>query len=75
MTLPNPNRFDDIEFTRYDIILIILYLICVLLFGWEIMLLMLVIATFAIGFIVFIAICFHLCCFPCSRQAVFVPGT
>ena len=75
MTLPNPNRFDDIEFTRYDIILIILYFICVLLFGWEIMLLMLVISTFAIGFIVFIAICFHLCCFPSSRQAVFVPGT
>ncbi len=73
MTLPNPNNFDDIEFTRYDIILIISNLICWWIYGWERMLLILVITTFAMGFITFISICFKICCFPDERQAVFAP--
>tara|TARA_B100001287_G_C22632338_1_gene505827 strand:- start:879 stop:1151 length:273 start_codon:yes stop_codon:yes gene_type:complete len=64
---------DDLEFTRADLICIILNLLGYLIFGYEQMI-YIVITTFilvVLGVItIFIIEC---CCLPDSRQAVFAP--
>ena len=76
MTLPNLNDIEDddgLEFTRYDIIFIIFNFIAYFILGWERMIYVLIASTLTIGIIVFAAICFKMCCWPDSRQAVFAP--
>jgi hypothetical protein len=76
MTMPNLRDIEDgegLEFTRYDVIMIILNFIGYFVLGWERMIYVFIISIFAIGIIVFVAICFKMCCWPDSRQAVFAP--
>ena len=73
MTLPNLNDFEEFEFTRMDVIMIILNFIGYFILGWERMLYVLVVSILAIGFIVFVLVCIKICCLPDSRQAVFAP--
>ena len=74
MTMPNLNDFDDdIEFTRRDIIWIIFNILVCFIIGWDKMVYLLVIITFATAVLVFSMICFKMCCWPNSRQAVFAP--
>ena len=73
MTLPNLNDFEEFEFTRMDLIMIILNFIGYFVLGWERIIYVLIASTLTIGIIVFAAICFKMCCWPDSRQAVFAP--
>ena len=73
MTLPNLNDIEELEFTRYDIIYIIFNFIAYFILGWERMIYVLIASTLSIGIIVFVMICFKMCCCPDSRQAVFAP--
>ena len=73
MTMPNLNDLEELEFTRYDVIMIILSFIGYFVLGWERMIYVLIASTLTIGIIVFAAICFKMCCWPDSRQAVFAP--
>ena len=76
MTMPNLNDLEDgegLEFTRYDVIMIILSFIGYFVLGLERMIYVLIASTLTIGIIVFAAICFKMCCWPDSRQAVFAP--
>jgi len=73
MTMPNLNDIEELEFTRYDVIMIILTFIGYFVLGWERMIYVLIASTLTIGIIVFAAICFKMCCWPDSRQAVFAP--
>lgn len=73
MTMPNLNDIEELEFTRYDVIMIILSFIGYFVLGWERMIYVLIASTLTIGIIVFAAICFKMCCWPDSRQAVFAP--
>ena len=78
MTMPNLNDIEELEFTRYDVIMIILNIIGYFILGfWGLTryyVYVLVASTLFIGIIVFVAICFKMCCWPDSRQAVFAPG-
>ena len=56
MTLPNLNDFEEFEFTRMDVIMIILNFIGYFILGWERMLYVLVVSILAIGFIVFVLV-------------------
>ena len=71
--MPNLNDLEELEFTRYDVIMIILSFIGYFVLGWERMIYVLIASTLTIGIIVFAAICFKMCCWPDSRQAVFAP--
>ena len=72
MTMPNLNDIEELEFTRYDVIMIILNIIGYFILGfWGVYVLLA--STLFIGIIVFVAICFKMCCWPDSRQAVFAP--
>ena len=74
--MPNLNDLEDgegLEFTRYDVIMIILSFIGYFVLGLERMIYVLIASTLTIGIIVFAAICFKMCCWPDSRQAVFAP--
>tara|TARA_B100001996_G_C18256935_1_gene437543 strand:- start:77 stop:319 length:243 start_codon:yes stop_codon:yes gene_type:complete len=73
MTMPNLNDIEELEFTRYDVIMIILSFIGYFVLGWGRMIYVLIASTLTIGIIVFAAICFKMCCWPDSRQAVFAP--
>ena len=73
MTLPNPNDFEEFEFTRMDIIWIIINILAYLIFGWERMLYVFVVSILAMGFIICILVCIKMRCLPSSRQAVFAP--
>ena len=74
MTLPNLRDIEELEFTKYDVIMIILNFIGYFVFGWERMMYVFITATLATGFIVFVMFCIKMCCcFPDSRQAVFAP--
>tara|TARA_X000000368_G_scaffold364981_1_gene310984 strand:- start:309 stop:551 length:243 start_codon:yes stop_codon:yes gene_type:complete len=73
MTMPNLNDIEELEFTRYDVIMIILSFIGYFVLGLERMIYVLIASTLTIGIIVFAAICFKMCCWPDSRQAVFAP--
>ena len=73
MTLPNPNDFEEFEFTRIDIIWIIINILAYLIFGWERMLYVFVVSILVMGFIICILVCIKMCCLPSSRQAVFAP--
>ena len=77
MTMPNLNDIEELEFTRYDVIMIILNIIGYFILGfWGLTLYyvyVLLASTLFIGIIVFVAICFKMCCWPDSRQAVFAP--
>ena len=73
MTMPNLNDIEELEFTRYDVIMIILTFIGYFVLGWERMIYVLIASTLSIGIIVFVMICFKMCCWPDSRQAVFAP--
>jgi len=73
MTMPNLNDIEELEFTRYDVIMIILSFIGYFVLGWERIIYVLIASTLTIGIIVFAAICFKMCCWPDSRQAVFAP--
>ena len=73
MTMPNLNDIEELEFTRYDVIMIILSFIGYFVLGWERMIYVLIASILTIGIIVFAAICFKMCCWPDSRQAVFAP--
>ena len=73
MTIPNLNDLEELEFTRYDVIMIILSFIGYFVLGWERIIYVLIASTLTIGIIVFVAICFKMCCWPDSRQAVFAP--
>ena len=71
--MPNLNDIEELEFTRYDVIMIILSFIGYFVLGWERIIYVLIASTLTIGIIVFVAICFKMCCWPDSRQAVFAP--
>ena len=71
--MPNLNDIEELEFTRYDVIMIILSFIGYFVLGWERIIYVLIASTLTIGIIVFAAICFKMCCWPDSRQAVFAP--
>ena len=71
--MPNLNDIEELEFTRYDVIMIILSFIGYFVLGLERMIYVLIASTLTIGIIVFAAICFKMCCWPDSRQAVFAP--
>ena len=71
--MPNLNDIEELEFTRYDVIMIILSFIGYFVLGWGRMIYVLIASTLTIGIIVFAAICFKMCCWPDSRQAVFAP--
>ena len=71
--MPNLNDLEELEFTRYDVIMIILSFIGYFVLGWERIIYVLIASTLTIGIIVFAAICFKMCCWPDSRQAVFAP--
>ena len=71
--MPNLRDIEELEFTRYDVIMIILSFIGYFVLGWERMIYVLIASTLTIGIIVFAAICFKMCCWPDSRQAVFAP--
>jgi len=73
MTMPNLNDFEELEFTKYDVIMIILNFIGYFVLGWERMIYVFITSVLAIGLIVFVMICFKMCCWPDSRQAVFAP--
>ena len=73
MTMPNLRDIEELEFTRYDVIMIILSFIGYFVLGLERMIYVLIASTLTIGIIVFAAICFKMCCWPDSRQAVFAP--
>ena len=73
MTMPNLNDFEELEFTKYDVIMIILNFIGYFVLGWERMIYVFITSVLAIGLIVFVMICFKMCCCPDSRQAVFAP--
>ncbi len=73
MTMPNLRDIEELEFTRYDVIMIILSFIGYFVLGWERIIYVLIASTLTIGIIVFAAICFKMCCWPDSRQAVFAP--
>ena len=77
MTMPNLNDIEELEFTRYDVIMIILNIIGYFILGfWGLLdyyIYVLVVSILFIGIIVFVAICFKMCCWPDSRQAVFAP--
>jgi hypothetical protein len=73
MTMPNLRDIEELEFTRYDVIMIILSFIGYFVLGWERIIYVLIASTLTIGIIVFVAICFKMCCWPDSRQAVFAP--
>ena len=73
MTMPNLNDFEELEFTKYDVIMIILNFIVYFVFGWERMIYVLITSVLAIGLIVFVMLCIKMCCCPDSRQAVFAP--
>jgi len=73
MTLPNLNDFEEFEFTRMDIIWIIINILAYLILGWERMLYVFIIGILAMGFIICILVCIKMCCLPSSRQAVFAP--
>ena len=61
MTLPNPNDFEEFEFTRMDIIWIIINILAYLIFGWERMLYVFVVSILAMGFIICILVCIKMC--------------
>ena len=71
--MPNLRDIEELEFTRYDVIMIILSFIGYFVLGWERMIYVIIASTLTIGIIVFAAICFKMCCWPDSRQAVFAP--
>lgn len=73
MTLPNLNDFEEFEFTRMDIIWIIINILAYLILGWERMLYVFVVSILVMGFIICILVCIKMCCLPSSRQAVFAP--
>ena len=73
MTMPNLNDIEELEFTRYDVIMIILSFIGYFVLGWEKMMYVFITSVFAIGLIVFVMFCIKMCCCPDSRQAVFAP--
>tara|TARA_B100001250_G_scaffold366305_1_gene347624 strand:+ start:266 stop:508 length:243 start_codon:yes stop_codon:yes gene_type:complete len=73
MTMPNLRDIEELEFTKYDVIMIILNFIGYFVLGWERMIYVFITSVFAIGLIVFVMICFKMCCWPDSRQAVFAP--
>ena len=76
MTMPNLRDIEDVaglEFTKYDVIMIILNFIGYFVLGWERMIYVFITSVLAIGLIVFVMICFKMCCWPDSRQAVFAP--
>ena len=73
MTLPNLNDLEPLEFTRMEIILIIINVIAYFILGWDRMVYMFVVSIFAMVFIICILIGIKMCCLPSSRQAVFAP--
>ena len=73
MALPNLNDFEEFEFTRMDIIWIIINILAYLILGWERMLYVFVGSILAMSFIICILVCIKMCCLPSSRQAVFAP--
>ena len=73
MTLPNLNDFEEFEFTRMDIIWIIINILAYLILGWERMLYVFVVSILVMGFIICILVCIKMCCLPSSRQVVFAP--
>ena len=73
MALPNLNDFEEFEFTRMDIIWIIINILAYLILGWERMLYVFVVSILAMSFIICILVCIKMCCLPSSRQAVFAP--
>ena len=73
MALPNLNDFEEFEFTRMDIIWIIINILAYLILGWERMLYVFVGSMLTMVFIICILVCIKMCCLPSSRQAVFAP--
>ena len=74
--MPNLRDLEDgsgLEFTKYDVIMIILNFIGYFIFGWERMMYVFITSVLAIGLIVFVMLCIKMCCCPDSRQAVFAP--
>ena len=70
MTMPNLN---DLEFTRADVICIILNILGYLILGFEQMMWILITSVLSLGILLIIVFCLGFCCCPDSRQAVFAP--
>ena len=70
MTMPNLN---DLEFTRADVICIILNILGYLILGFDQMMWILITSVLSLGILLIIVFCLGLCCRPDSRQAVFAP--
>jgi len=70
MTMPNLN---DLEFTRADVICIILNILGYLILGVEQMMWILITSVLSLGILLIIVFCLGFCCCPDSRQAVFAP--
>ena len=70
MTMPNLN---DLEFTRADVICIILNILGYLILGFEQMMWILITSVLSLGILLIIVFCLGFCCRPDSRQAVFAP--
>ena len=73
MALPNLNDLEPLEFTRMEIILIIINVIAYFILGWDRMVYVFVGSILVMGFIICILVCIKMCCLPSSRQAVFAP--
>ena len=73
MTMPNLNDLDGLEFTRADVICIILNILGYLILGFDQMMWILITSVLSLGILLIIVFCLGLCCRPDSRQAVFAP--
>ena len=70
MTMPNLN---DLEFTRADVICIILNILGYFILGFDQMMWILITSVLSLGILLIIVFCLGFCCCPDSRQAVFAP--
>ena len=73
MTMPNLNDLDGLEFTRADVICIILNILWYLILGFDQMMWILITSVLSLGILLIIVFCLGFCCCPDSRQAVFAP--
>ena len=73
MALPNLNDLEPLEFTRMEIILILINVIAYFIIGWDRMVYVFVGCILVMVFIICILVCIKMCCLPSSRQAVFAP--
>ena len=71
--MPNLNDLDGLEFTRADVICIILNILGYLILGFDQMMWILITSVLSLGILLIIVFCLGFCCRPDSRQAVMAP--